>query len=141
MELIKFKGTLYGKLETQLFVWEADWDSFRPIENIAWNGKELVVIDRKYKDDIFSPHYGYGSPEMRKLCQRLTEITELNVPESNTMPWMKGEWWKDRPCTLAFECSSRSVQSWKRYVAYMNSRTRTLRKHRESRATKRLVPK
>lgn len=139
MELAKFKGTLYGKLQTQLFIWEAEWDSFRPIERIAWNGQELVAIDTKYKQDIFDPWYGYGSSEMKQLCRKLTDITELDVPES--IPWLKGEWWRDRECSFAFECSSRSVQSWKKYVSFLNSRPRTLRRHRENRATKRLVPK
>jgi len=141
MELVKFKGTLYGKLQTQLFIWEAAWDSFRPIECIGWNGKELVGVDTKYKEDIFSPWYGYGSPEMKELCRRLTDITELNVPESDSIPWIKGEWWRDRQCTFAFECSSKSVQSWKRYIGYINSRCRTLRRHHDNRATKRLLPK
>jgi len=136
MELINFKGTLYGKLESQLFVWEAAWDSFRPIESIGWNGKEIIGVDTKYKQDIFDPYYGYGSPEMKQLCRRLTDITELDVPES-TIPWLKGEFWRDRNCAFAFECSSRSVQSWKNYIAYTNSRAKTLRKIPGNRITRR----
>jgi hypothetical protein len=139
MELVKFKGTLYGKLQTQLFIWEAAWDSFRPLERIGWNGREIVPVDTKYKQDIFSPWYGYGSPEMKKLCQRLTDVTELDGPES--IPWMKDEWWRDRHCTFAFDCSPKSVQSWKKFVGYTNSRIKTLRRHHDSRATKRLLPK
>ncbi len=138
MELAKFKGTLYGKLNTQLFVWEAEWDSFRPIEHIGWNGKEIVPVDTKYKQDIFDPYYGYGSPEMKQLCRKLTDTTELDVPESS-IPWLKGEFWRDRNCTFAFECSSRSVESWKKYIGYMNSRAKTLRKHFQSRKTKRSI--
>lgn len=136
MELINFKGTLYGKLESQLFVWEAAWDSFRPIESIGWNGKEIIGVDTKYKQDIFDPYYGYGSLEMKQLCRRLTDITELDVPES-TIPWLKGEFWRDRNCSFAFECSSRSVQSWKNYIAYTNSRAKTLRKIPGNRITRR----
>jgi hypothetical protein len=135
MELIKFKGTLYGKLENQLFVWEAAWDSFRPIERIGWTGKEIVAIDKKYKQDIFDPYYGYGSPEMKQLCRRLTDITELDVAESGIE--LKEEWWRDRFCSFAFECSSRSVQSWKKYIGYMNSRAKTLRKIPGIRITRR----
>jgi hypothetical protein len=141
MELINFKGTLYGKLETQLFIWEAEWDSFRPLERIGWNGKEIIGVDTKYKQDIFDPYYGYGSPEMKQLCRRLTDITELNVPESGNIPWLKGEFWRDRNCSFAFECSPKSVQSWKKYIGYMNSRAKTLRRHNHSRATKRLLLK
>jgi hypothetical protein len=141
MELLNFKGKLYGKLESQLFVWEAAWDSFRPLERIGWNGKEIIGVDTKYKQDIFDPYYGFGSPEMKQLCRRLTDITELNIPESQTMPWVKGEWWRDRDCSFAFECSSKSVQSWKRYIGYLNSKHKTLRKHFDRRATKRLLRK
>jgi len=141
MELVNFKGTLYGKLESQLFVWEAAWDSFRPLERIGWNGKEIIGVDTKYKQDIFDPYYGFGSPEMKQLCRRLTDITELNIPESQTMPWVKGEWWRDRECSFAFECSSKSVQSWKRYIGYLNSKHKTLRRHFDRRATKRLLRK
>ena len=136
MELINFKGTLYGKLENQLFVWEAAWDSFRPIESIGWNGKEMIGVDTKYKQDIFDPYYGYGSPEMKQLCRRLTDITELNAPESPIL-WLKGEFWRDRNCSFAFECSSRSIQSWKKYIGYMNSRAKTLRKVPGNRITRR----
>jgi hypothetical protein len=137
MELINFKGTLYGKLESQLFVWEAAWDSFRPIESIGWNGKEIIGVDTKYKQDIFDPYYGYGSLEMKQLCRRLTDITELDAPESGNISWLKGEFWRDRNCSFAFECSSRSVQSWKNYIAYTNSRAKTLRKIPGNRITRR----
>jgi hypothetical protein len=137
MELINFKGTLYGKLESQLFVWEAAWDSFRPIESIGWNGKEIIGVDTKYKQDIFDPYYGYGSLEMKQLCRRLTDITELDVPESGNISWLKGEFWRDRNCSFAFECSSRSIESWKKYIGYMNSRAKTLRKIPGNRITRR----
>ena len=141
MEVCKFKDRIYGNLSGQLFVWESEWDSFRPIQSIGWNGKELVAIDTIYKIDIFSPWYGYGSSEMKELCKRLTDITELNVPESGNIQWMKGEWWKDRQCSFAFACSPKTTDSWRRYVSYTNSRARTLRRHSENRATKRLLPK
>lgn len=140
MELINFKGIIYGKLETQLFVWEASWDSFRPLESIGWNGREIMGVDTKYKHDIFDPYYGYGTPEMKKLCRRLTDITELNDAKSG-IPWLTQEFWRDRKCSFAFDCSSRSPQSWKKYIAYTGSRAKTLRIHRDSRATKRLLPK
>jgi hypothetical protein len=137
MELTKFKGILYGKLGGQQFIWDSEWDSFRPIESIGWNGKEIIGVDTKYKQDIFDPYYGYGSPEMKQLCRRLTDITELNVPESGNISWLKGEFWRDRNCSFAFECSSRSVQSWKKYIGYMNSRAKTLRKIPGIRITRR----
>lgn len=139
MEVVKFKGNIYGKLQTQLFIWEPEWDSFRPIEKLGWNGKEIVAVDTKYKQDIFSPWYGYGSSEMKQLCRRLTDITELDVTESGNIPWMKDEWWRDRYCSFAFGCSSKSIQSWKKYLSYTNSKHKTLRKHHDCRKTRRLI--
>ena len=138
MELTKHKGVLYGKLGTQLFIWESSWDSFRPIESIGWNGKEIVAVDKKYKQDIFDPWYGYGSAEMKQLCRRLTDVTELNVPESGIV--LKGEWWKDRLCSFAFQCSPKDTNSWKRYIQYTNSRAKTLRASPRFRATRRTLP-
>jgi hypothetical protein len=139
MELCNFKGTLYGKVGTQFFVWESSWETFRPIERIGWNGSRVVIADEMYKEDIFSPYYGFGSPEMKKVCRRLTEITEIGVPESESIPWLDREWWRDRRCTFAFECSDKSPTSWLKYIKYTNSKPRTLRRHNETRKTKRIL--
>jgi hypothetical protein len=138
MEVCNFKGTIYGKLENQYFVWDSSWEIFRPIEKLGWNGKEITIVE-KYKQDLFDPWYGFGSPEMKKLCERLTDITSLDVPESG-IPWFT-EWWKDRYCSFAYDCSPRTSASWLKYIKYTNSRAKTLRTHFKTRATKRLVPK
>ena len=140
MELCNFRGTLYGKVNTQLFVWESEWETFRPIDSIGWNGREITHAD-SYRKNIFDPWYGFGSEDMKKVCKRLTEITELGVPESETIPWMKGEWWRDRECCFISECTPRTAVSWQRYIKYMHSKPKTLRNHKHNRATKRLVPK
>jgi len=141
MELTNFKGTIYGKLKYQLFVWDSGWESFRPIEKIGWNGSAIVAVDSKYKTDLFSPWYGYGSSDMKQLCKHLTETTELDVPESAFIPWLSGEWWRDRNCSFASDCTPRSAASWSKYLKYMNMKSKTLRRHVDNRATKRLVPK
>jgi hypothetical protein len=141
MELCKFKGTLYGKLESQLFIFDSTWESFRPIETIGWDGEKIVAVDTKYKSDIFDQWYGFGSANMKQLCKRLTEITELETPESQSIPWLKGEFWRDRQCSFAFSCTSKTPLSWQKYVKYMNSKPRTLRQPIRNRATKRLLPK
>ena len=140
MELCKFKGTIYGKIQTQLFVWDSAWESFRPIDKIGWNGSEIVAVET-FKKDIFDPYYGFGSEDMKQLCKRLTETTELPTEESDHIPWLKGEWWRDRDCSFAHECTPRTTVSWNKYIHYMNSRAKTIRKHIHSRATKRLLPK
>jgi hypothetical protein len=139
MELCKFKGILYGKLGTQFFIWDSSWESFRPIEKIAWNGNKITFIDSQYKQDIFDPYYGYGSEDMKKLCNHLSETTELGISESPHMRWLDSEWWRDRKCTFS-ECASRDNSSWNRFIKYTNSKPKTLRRHIENRATKRLIP-
>jgi len=140
MELCKFKGVLYGKLDRQLFVWESEWDSFRPIEKIAWDGSKIITIDI-YRKDIFHPFYGFGSSEMKELCKKLTETTELGIPESDSLPWIENEWFRDRKCTFAYTCTPRNTVSWTRYIKYLNSKPKTLRRHSDSRKTRRLVPR
>jgi hypothetical protein len=141
MELCKFKGIIYGRLKKNYFVFETEWDSFRPIERIAWDGNKVVIIDKYYKQDIFSPFYGFGSDEMKRVCKRLTEVTELGVPESDTMPWLDEEWFRDRRCNFAYICTPRTTDSWIKYVRYLNSKPRTIRNHRETKMTRRLVPR
>ena len=70
MELCNFRGTLYGKVGSQLFVWESEWETFRPIDAIGWNGREITHAD-SYRKNIFDRWYGFGSEEMKKVCKRL----------------------------------------------------------------------
>ena len=149
MELILFQDRIYGKLNKKLYTFETTWDSFRPISGIGWNGKQLVPIDAEYKGDLFSPHYGYGSPEEKTECRRLTEETELSEHKELKDPihvwrWY-GEtnvkWWRDRPCVFANPCVSRDQHSWKYYLKYLEVRAKTLRRPFHGRATKRLLPK
>jgi hypothetical protein len=139
MELCKFKETIYGKLANQYFVWDSGWESFRPIERIGWDGSKITFRDHKYKKDLFDPFYGYGSLEMKELCKKLTETIELDIPERD-IPWFS-VWWRDRKCDFTSECVPKTPESWIKYLRYTNSKARTLRKHRENRATKRLLPK
>ena len=132
MELTNFRGTIYGKYGKQLFIWDTLWETFRPIEKIGWNGREITYVDTKYKD-LFSPWYGYGSEEMKKLCKMFPSPSEI----AETDIQLKGVFWKDRECCFISECVSRNTNSWKRYLKYMNSKHKTLRKHNESKHTKR----
>jgi hypothetical protein len=149
MDLITFHDRIYGKLDNQLYTFETTWDSFRPINGIGWDGKRLVPIDGEYKTDLFSPVYGYGSPDIKAECRRLTQETELSDAKEIRDPihlwrWY-GEknvkWWRDRPCVFANQCVSRDSDSWKKYLKYLEVRAKTLRRPYHGRATKRLVPK
>ena len=149
MELCEFREVIYGKFNNQLFTFETNWDSFRPISCVGWDGSNFVAGDSAYKKNLFSSYYGYGSAEMKKLCSQLTKSTELGNAVSITDPvsfwsWCKQSptcWWYDRPVLFLNECVDKGRSSWKKYIDQTHSRRRTLRKNILNRATKRLSSK
>jgi hypothetical protein len=149
MELREFRDTIYGKYKKYLFKFETTWDSFRPISFVGWNGDDFVAVDSEYKQDIFSPHYGYGSQQMKDVCKQLTLNTELGnvnviIDPVDFWKWCGqtgASWWRDRPCVFASRCVSRNISDWKRYVSHLHSKPRTLRRNMLRHKTKRLVPK
>jgi hypothetical protein len=149
MQLCEFRDTIYGKYKKYLFKFETTWDSFRPISHVGWNGTDFVTIDSEFKKDMFSPYYGYGTPQMKSVCKQLTMTTELGNAVIFTDPvdfwkWSgqsQASWWRDRPCVFASRCISRNVSDWKRYVSFLQSKPRTLRRNILRHRTKRLVPK
>lgn len=146
MDLRIFQDRIYGRYETQLFVFEPSWDTFRPIEHVAWDGKQYIILDQKFKQDLFDPNYGFGNLEMKALCRKLINETDLEKATEIKDPvefwkWC-GEkelkWWKDRPCLFANPCVNREQEGWKTYLHYMNVRAKTLRQPIRGRLTKRL---
>jgi hypothetical protein len=139
MELIKH-GELFGKLESQLFIWDSNWESFRPIEKIGWNGKNITYSDYRYKQDLFDPWYGYGSSEMKQLCKRLIEIVDLGkYTEDITVLFKDTEWFRDRKVSF-LPCAPKTPDSWLKYIKYAKSKARTLRTFKHSKKTKRIMP-
>jgi len=143
MELIKFYGKTYGKENSQLYVFEETWDSFRPISKVVWNGKKFEIVDSIYKSDLFSQVYGYGSMEMKIRCRNLTAETELEntVEIPNPTDFWKWcgtptEWVRDRFIALSSTCGDKN---WKKFVMYSNSKPRTARHAPAGRLTKRLL--
>ena len=149
MDLVEFRERIYGKYNNQLFIFETAWDCFRPIVSIGWNGKDFGVDDKIYKQDLFSPYYGYGTIDMRQVCKHLIRITELGTAKKLTDPitlwkWSgqtNASWWNDRPVVFLNSCVDRSRDSWKRYVQFLHSKAKTLRRNVAHRATKRLSVK
>ena len=146
MDVCEFRERTYGKYNNQLFVLEPAWDSFRPISFVGWNGKDLAIVDNVYKQDLMSPVYGYGSPDMKRLCHHLLDTTELEGRKEFNDPavfwkWCghtSAVWWRDRPCIFTSSCVSRDINGWKKYVQYIQSRPKTLRNSIMRRVTKRL---
>ena len=150
MELCTFHGQIYGKYQNQLFIFESLWDSFRPIEKVAWNGENYVAVDGLYKTDLFDDNYGYGSLQMKALCRKLVQETELADAKEVTDPltfwkWCgekEAKWWYDRACVFTDKCVPRDSNEWKKYLYYLNVRAKTLRRPLVGRFTrKRLVAK
>lgn len=151
MDLCEFQGRIYGKYKTHLFVLESDWDTLRPIQRVGWNGTEFEIVDADYKNDIFSPHYGFGSAEMKKVCDTLLKTTELDGRVQITDPiafwkWCGHSehtvWWRDRAVLFSSPCVSHTPDAWKRYLQYLRLPPKTLKRSRVMRrVTKRLLPK
>jgi hypothetical protein len=145
MELCVFHDRIYGIYETQLYVFEPTWDSFRPIERVGWDGQKYSIVDSKFKTDLFSDFYGYETSEQKQLCKRLIEETELEGASEITdsvvfWKWsgeVEAKWFKDRPCVFSSPCVDKN---WVKYLKYLNIRPRTLRNYPRVR-TKRLLRK
>ena len=142
MELVRFRETIYGRLQGNLFMWEPTWDSFRPIRGYLWNGTKFV--HESEFTDIWDPYYGYGSLEMKHLCKKLIEETELGTAkdvESLDQFWTwcrtQTEWFRDRRCAFT-ACASKDIPSWKHFIATTHSKPKTLRHHIHARSTRRL---
>lgn len=146
MDLRTFQDRIYGKYENQLFIFEPAWDSFRPIEHVAWNGTKYVILDQKFKQDLFDPNYGYGSLAMKATCRKISQDTELETAKEikDAVEFWKwsGEkelkWWNDRPCLFASPCVEKDREDWKNYLKYENVRAKTLRQPIRGRLTRRL---
>ena len=148
MEVCEFQENVYGKLRNQLFVFEFSWDNVRPIVCVAWDGSKFVIID-KFKKNLFDPYYGFGSREMKLLCNKLFNETEFEPRQVFTNPtefwkWCgsKTVWFRDRECVSTNSSNALSVDSWKKFVRASASQPRTLKQKIKTRFTrKRLVVK
>lgn len=150
MDLCEFEGRIYGMYRSQLFVLETDWDSFRPIQGVAWNGRAFSILEHPATRDIFSPQFGFGTETTRKTCDQLLRQTELETRRLIKNPeefwaWCgvlhTSTWWRDRRVFLTPSCSE--ARDWKSYLAHLGARPKTLRRERPAarRITKRLLPK
>jgi hypothetical protein len=95
------------------FVWETAWDSFRPVDNVQWDGTQLVLDDKQYCSDPSNPHYGYGSSVMKDLCGLLADRHHDLPVDVDVLPLGTHEWMMDRRVALT-PCAPRDTASWKR---------------------------
>jgi hypothetical protein len=133
MDLRKFKESYFTKSDGQLFIFDESWDSFRPLNNLAWNGSELVIDDQGFKKSIFKDDYGFGN--FKQLCHNLNKSCDIDSAKSidSTTEFWKWvgnptEWFFDRPCVFLYKCSNRNKESWLKFVGKIGSRIKTLRR-------------
>ena len=131
--MCEFQGRIFGKFKNQLFVFEFSWDNVRPIDCVAWDGSKFVIVD-KFKCNLFDPYYGFGSREMKLLCNKLFNETEFEPRQVFTNPtefwkWCgsKTVWFRDRECVSTNSSNALSVDSWKKFVLASGLRRRTLK--------------
>jgi hypothetical protein len=115
------------------FLWEVAWDSFRPIDNVQWDGTKFVYDDQDYCSDPTDPHYGYGSEVMKDLCDLLADSRHEFPEEVDCLRIGNPEWFFDRPMCLT-RCAPRDHGSWKRMSKGVH---RTCRVHRGRKFTRR----
>lgn len=121
--LYEFRDKVFLEYKKWWFVWEPAWEQFRPIEDVVWDGTTFRVQDITYCTDPTDPLYGYGSEQMKDICEILSKkFTETPVKVS-TLP-IGTEWFRDRFVSLT-RCASRDGLSWKRMV---QNKGRTCRK-------------
>jgi hypothetical protein len=136
MSLVIFQDKTFLGYKQTWFVWEPAWESFRPIRSVSWTGTRFQIDERGYCDDPVSELYGYASPQMKQVCETLTETygpkvgtaTPISTPEIGPMTWFF-----DRRVSLS-PCADRDKESWKRMC---RGRKRTCRRGNAEKFTRR----
>jgi hypothetical protein len=147
MDLREFHGRIYGKLRGKLYVLEPTWDSFRPISKVGWNGKEFEINDSLYKKDLFSSFYGFESIEQKQELFKLVQQIDLENIKELIEPiefwrWTEDKnikWWNDRPVVFHNSCISHDNYQWKKYILYLKSKPKTLRRSFKGKLTRRII--
>ncbi len=138
MGLYKFQDKTFVYYNRIWFLWEPAWESFRPIDALAWNGSSYVVVDTTFCSDPMDEFYGYGSLNMKLICDGLTEtcVSQLSNAQVIDMPEISNKglvWFYDRRVALT-PCCPRDKQSWKRMA---QGRYKTLRNGHAEKFTRR----
>ena len=141
MDCIKFRDRVFTKINSDVYVFEPTWDSFRPARLVWNNGFEFI----DFKQDLFSEFYGFRSPEEKQMCQKMLNMemdpVEIGDP-AEFWKWCGEEmtWWNDRYVVFG-PCASKSKDAWKYYLNVLQSKHKTLRRSNKKRMTRRLVSK
>jgi hypothetical protein len=135
MSLVRFGDRVYGKLDNnKLLVWDAGWDTFRPIDKIVWNPsrKDVQILYGQLCSEIFDTKYGFG--DMQAEC---VDFTDKFIADMETAPtidtidefwkWtgQQTQWFYDRTIVL-HPCSTKPSRS--EYLRIMNLRAKTAKR-------------
>lgn len=123
MPAYEFRGNDYYEYKGWWFLWEPAWESYRPIDGVAWDGDSYFIDDREYCTDILDPLYGYGSEEMKDLCELLNDRHVEYAKPVDVLPVKDLTWYFDRRVPVS-PCCQKDIGAWKKLV---QGKYRTLR--------------
>lgn len=138
MSLYTYQNLVFLDYKSNWFLWEPAWHAFRPLSAVSWTGTNFFFDDRIYCADPTDPLYGYGSAQMKQVCDLLTqkyEPTPTTVHPMKTPAIGQPEWFYDRFVSFT-PCAQRDIPSWKRLV---KGRHDTLRKAPRNKLTRRVL--
>lgn len=115
MSIVQFQDKTFLQYKKFWFLWEPAWDSFRPIDGIVWNGSSYAIEDNSYCKDPLDEHYGYGSAQMKQVCEVLHEKYTPEAKRVSGLDTGNSEWFYDRFVGITAH-APRDRQSWKRMI-------------------------
>jgi hypothetical protein len=137
---VLFKDIYYARTANQLYIFDSQWESFRPIENIGWDGSSFKPVDEKYKQNLFDRFYGFGTEQCMNTCKKMNVIIEFGkVPElfrtydefwkwaSHAKNTSAPAWIYDRKIVLHHAITEPNPTVWKNYLKHNNLKQKTLR--------------
>lgn len=138
MSLYHHHSRIFLNYKTSWFIWEEEWDSFRPITSFSWTGSKFFLDDRAYCSDPSDEFYGYGNSQMKQACDLLTQKYKskfIDIQDLNNIGIGPSQWFYDRNISLT-PCAPKDISSWKRLV---KGRYRTLRSSSRNKLTRRVL--
>lgn len=112
MSLIQYQDSLFLNYGKHWFYWEPAWEGFRPIDAVLWDGHSFVLDDRAYCKDPSDVLYGYGTAQMKQVCDLLKPKHDGKPLRVDTPAIGPVEWVYDRH--VAFHpCVPKNKDSWK----------------------------
>jgi hypothetical protein len=136
MSLVRFGERTYGKLNDKiLLVWDAGWDTFRPVDKIVWNPlhKDIQLLYGQLCSELFDTKYGFG--DMHAECVEFTDkfVSELenarlieSIDEFWTWTSQPIQWFYDRP--IVVHPCSHEKPSRAEYLSIMKLRAKTAKR-------------